>query len=60
MQKDNCPLLFSLMGQCFQDVGLTEWTSIVAKQCPNDADHTKSNFDKFIRDYFEAVASFQI
>ncbi len=22
-QKDNCPLLFSLLGQCFQDVGLS-------------------------------------
>jgi hypothetical protein len=30
-QKDNGPLLFSLMGQCFQDVGLTEWTSVIAK-----------------------------
>jgi hypothetical protein len=30
-QKDNGPLLFSLLGQCFQDVGLTEWTSVVAK-----------------------------
>ncbi len=36
-QKDNGPLLFSLLGQCFQDVGLTEWTSVVAKQCPDDA-----------------------
>jgi hypothetical protein len=24
LQKDNGPLLFSLLGQCFQDVGLTE------------------------------------
>ncbi len=24
MQKDDGPLLFSLMGHCFQDVGLTE------------------------------------
>ncbi len=24
MQKDNGPFLFSLMGQCFQDVGLTK------------------------------------
>ncbi len=23
-QKDNSPLLFSLMGQCFQDIGLTK------------------------------------
>jgi hypothetical protein len=31
MQKDNGPLLFSLMGQCFQDVGLPKWTSVIAK-----------------------------
>ncbi len=30
-QKDNGLLLFSLLGQCFQDVGLTKWTSVVAK-----------------------------
>ncbi len=30
-QKDVGPLLFSLLGQCFQDVVLTEWTSGVAK-----------------------------
>ncbi len=40
-QKDDGPLLFSPMGQCFQDVGLTKWTSIIAKQCPEDADRTK-------------------
>ncbi len=57
-QKDNGPLLFSLLGQCFQDVGLTEWTSIIAKQCPDNADCTKANFDKCIRDYLEAIARF--
>jgi hypothetical protein len=46
------------MDQCFQDVGLTEWTSIIAKQCPEDADCTKENFDGCIRDYLEAVAGF--
>ncbi len=47
------------MGQCFQDVSLTKWTSVIAKQCPNNADRTKSNFNKCIReDYLEAVASF--
>ncbi len=49
-------MLFSHLGQCFQDIGLTEWTSIVAKQCLDDADHTKANFDECIRDYLEAVA----
>jgi hypothetical protein len=58
LQKDNGPLLFSLMGQCFHDIGLTNWTSVIAKQCPNNADHTKSNFDECIRDYLEAVAGF--
>jgi hypothetical protein len=37
-QKKNGPLLFSLMVQCFQDKGLSKWTSIIAKQCPEDAD----------------------
>ncbi len=58
MQKDNGPLLFSLMGQSFQGIGLTKWTSIIAKQCPNYADRTKANFDKCIKDYLEAVAGF--
>ena len=57
-QKKYGPLLFSLMGQCFQDVGLTERTRIISKQCPNNADCTKANFDKCIRDYLEAVAGF--
>ncbi len=57
-QKDNSLLLFSLMGQCFQDVGLTKWTSVMAKRCPEDADRTKANFDKCIRDYLKAIAGF--
>ncbi len=57
-QKDNGQLLFSLLGQCFQDVGLTKWTSIVAKWCPNNADRTKANFNKCIRDYLEVVVGF--
>ncbi len=56
-QKDDGPLLFNIMGQCFQGVDLTKWTNIIAKRCPNDADCTKSNFDECIRDYIEAVAS---
>jgi hypothetical protein len=46
------------MGWCFQDVGLTKWPSVIAKQWPNNADCMKSNFDKCIRDYLEAVAGF--
>ncbi len=30
-QKDNGPSLFNLMGQCFQDIGLTKWTSVIVK-----------------------------
>ncbi len=51
-------MLFSLLGQCFQDVGLTEWTSIIAKRCPEDADRMKEKFNKCIRDYLEAVVGF--
>jgi hypothetical protein len=51
-------MLFSLMGQYFQGVGLIEWTSIIAKRCLNDADRTKANFDKCIKDYLEAIAGF--
>ncbi len=57
-QKDDSPLLFSLMGQCFQDVGLTKWTSVIAKQCPEDADCTKEKSSECIREYLEAVAGF--
>ncbi len=57
-QKADGPLLSNLMGQCFQGVGLTEWTSIIAKRCPNDADCMKANFDECTRDYLEAVAGF--
>ncbi len=57
-QKDDGPLLFSLMGQCFQDVGLTKCTIVIAKPCPNNADRMKANFDECIRDYLEAVAGF--
>jgi hypothetical protein len=55
-QMDNGPTLFNLMGQCFQEVGLTKCTSVLAKRCPTEADSTKANFNKCIRDYFEAVA----
>jgi hypothetical protein len=57
-QKEDGPLLLNLMGQCFQDVGLTKWTSGIAKRCPNNADHMKANFYKCIKDYIEAIAGF--
>jgi hypothetical protein len=51
-------MLFNLMGQCFQDIGLTKLTNVIAKQCPTNADRTEVNFDKCIRDYLEAVPGF--
>jgi hypothetical protein len=30
-KKEDGPTLFNLVGQCFQDVGLTEWTNVVGK-----------------------------
>jgi hypothetical protein len=57
-QKNNGPLLFKLMGQCFQGIGLTKFTSVIAKQCPNDADRTKANINECTGDYLEAIAGF--
>ena len=48
-QKDNGPTLFNLMGQCFQDVGLTKWANVVNKGCPDKMHCTKENFNKCIR-----------
>jgi hypothetical protein len=59
-KKDNGPTLFNLMGQCFQDVGLTEWTNIVTKQCPTKADCTDTDSNECIRDYLKADASSQM
>ncbi len=56
VQKADGPFLFNLMGQCFQGVGLTEWMSIISKQCPNNADRARANFNECIRDYLEAIA----
>jgi hypothetical protein len=38
------PILFNLIGQCFQDVGLTEWKYVVRKQCPNNTNLAKASF----------------
>jgi hypothetical protein len=46
------------MGLSFQDVDLTKWTSVIAKGCPEDADHTKEKFNECIRDYLEVIAGF--
>jgi hypothetical protein len=57
-KKEDGLTLFNLMGQCFHDVGLTEWTNIIAKQCPDVTHCMKENFDKCIRDYLKAVTGF--
>jgi hypothetical protein len=33
---EGSPPLFNLIGQCFQDVSLTEWNKVVRKQCLNN------------------------
>jgi hypothetical protein len=48
-KKGDSSTLFNLMGQCFQDVGLTKWTNVVGKQCPNDMHLTKVNFNECSR-----------
>ena len=40
------PPLFNLIGQCFQDVSLTEWNKAIGKQCPNNNDLAKESFEK--------------
>jgi hypothetical protein len=40
------PPLFNLIGQCFQDVGLTELNKVVRKQCLKDNDLAKASFKK--------------
>ncbi len=38
------PPLFNLIGQCFQDVGLTKLNKDVGKGCLNDNDLAKASF----------------
>jgi hypothetical protein len=40
------PPLFNLIGQCFQDVGLTESNKVVGKRCLDDNDLAKASFKK--------------
>jgi hypothetical protein len=40
------PLLFNLIGQCLQDVGLIEWNKVDGKQCLMDNDLAKASFKK--------------
>ena len=34
-QRDG-PMLFLLMEQCFQEVGLTRWTNVISTHCPEE------------------------
>jgi hypothetical protein len=56
-KKEDSSTLFSLMGQCFQDVGLIEGTNVVGKQCTGNTHLTKEKLNEYIREYLEAVAS---
>jgi hypothetical protein len=40
------PPLFNLIGQCFQEVGLTESNKVVGKQCLDNNDLAKASFKK--------------
>jgi hypothetical protein len=44
--KEDGPPLFNLIGQCFQDVGLTESKKVIGKQCLDDNDLAKASFNK--------------
>jgi hypothetical protein len=43
---ENGPPLFNLIGQHFQDVGLTKWNKVFGKQCLDDNDLAKASFKK--------------
>jgi hypothetical protein len=45
------PTLFNLTGQCFQDVGLTEWNNVIGQRCPNDTEFAKANFKECTWNY---------
>jgi hypothetical protein len=38
------PTLFNLIGQCFQDISLTECNNVVRKQCPDNTNLVKASF----------------
>ena len=57
-KQNNMDTLFMLMEQCFQGVGLTEWTNVVANCCKETSDRTKDDFVECQRDYLEVVAGF--
>jgi hypothetical protein len=56
-QRDG-PMLFPLLKQCFQKVGLTEWKNAVSAHCPNEDSKTYKNLLEHQHDYLEAFACF--
>jgi hypothetical protein len=50
------PMLFLLMGQCFQEVGLTKWTNVVSACCPDKDAKTFNNLVECQQDYLETLA----
>jgi hypothetical protein len=44
MLTEDGPTLFNFIGQCFQDVNLTDCNKVVGKQRPNDTNLVKASF----------------
>lgn len=51
-------LLFPLMEQCSQEVGLTEWMNVVSAHCPDKESKMFENLVDCKQDYLEALAGF--
>jgi hypothetical protein len=49
--KEDGPLLFNLIGQCLQDVSLTEWNKVIGERCLDNNDLAKASFKKQTQDY---------
>ncbi len=45
LTEDGQPL-FNLIGQCFQNIGLTKLNKVARKQCLNNNDLAKASFEK--------------
>jgi hypothetical protein len=44
MLTEDGPTLFNLIGQFFQDIGLTKWNKVIRKQCPDNTQLAKVSF----------------
>jgi hypothetical protein len=40
---EDSPPLFNLIGQCFQEVGLTKYNNVVGKRCLDNSDFGKAS-----------------